>query len=99
MEPMIGKKFMRQESLKAVRNIIISELILAAIWVALGKLLPNGTLTAVVNIVFLLISLSLSISLMKFTQPLFKGSLAGFFSLVTAVLIWIVIFGLLRGLF
>ena len=88
-------KFKRQESNTAIRNGIVFELVLAVIWGLFSRALHYGWLMAVVNIIFLLISLVMANTLAMFLRNRFSG----FVSIVITVTIWVLIFGVFRGLF
>lgn len=80
---------------KGLRNVFIFELVLAGSWIAVGEALSDGTLMAVFNILFLLISVALLFA----TYGFLKFWLSKFSSFILAVIVWLIIFGVLRGLF
>lgn len=92
-EPM--NDFIKSENKKGLRNSIIFMLVLATIWGIIGNLLSSGGLMAFVNVVFLLLSILLAIMFQSVLMVRYSKTV----SLVIAVLAWILIFGLYRGLF
>jgi ABC-type dipeptide/oligopeptide/nickel transport system permease subunit len=88
-------KLKRSESNAAIRNAIIFELILAVIWGFAGRILNDGWLMAAVNIFFLFASVGLSIALISF----FNERMPSILGVIITVLLWILFFGLIRGLF
>lgn len=89
-------KIKRSESNKGIRNVIIFMLVIAIMWGLAGWIINDGsTLMAIVNIAFLLISLSFASTLVFFLRNRFSG----FVSTVISVLVWLLIFGVVRGFF
>jgi hypothetical protein len=87
-------KLMRSENRRALRNIIIGEVVLSAVWGVLGKVIPSGgTLMAVVNITFFLLSTFLGWAMamvLRLRFSLFKSG-------ILAAVVWVLVFGVLRG--
>ncbi len=87
-------KLMRSENRRALRNIIIGEVVLSAVWGVLGRVISSGgTLMVVVNISFLLLSLFLGWAMATVLRPRF----ALFKSGILAAVVWVLVFGVLRG--
>lgn len=86
----------RAEYRRRVRFLVGAEVVLAVIWVILGRMLSYGTLMAVVNIVFLLLSLFLGWAVAFWLS---RYRFSTFISGVVSALIWVLIFGLFRGFF
>ena len=88
------KKLMRSENPKALRNIIIGEVVLSAVWGVLGRVIPSGgTLMAVVNIIFFLLSTFLGWAMAMVLRLRFSL----FISAILAAVVWALVFGVLRG--
>ena len=88
-------KLMRSENNGAIRNVIIFELVIGVVWGLASRALNDGGLMAVVNIFFLIVSLILAGTLISFLRSRFSV----FISSMLSALIWVLIFGVMRGLF
>lgn len=100
MEPLAPddsiNRFLRSEQSKAVRNVIIGEVIVSVVWGLLGRVIPSsGTLMAVVNIAFLALSLLLGWMMAMNLRYRFSSLASG----AIAAVVWVLVFGVLRGLF
>ena len=88
------QKVMRKFHWEGFRNILIEEIILSVIWGFVGQILPEGNLMAVVNIVFLLVSIFLAWAMSETLRGLRVSSLI---SISVSAILWVLIFSVLRG--
>lgn len=89
-------KLMASENRRALRNIVIGEVILSVVWGFLGRVIPSGgTLMVVVNIFFLILSIFLAWAMTTVLRARFSPFISG----VLSALAWVLIFGVLRGFF
>lgn len=89
-------QLIRVQNRKAVRNVVIGETVLSVVWGILGSVIPSGgTLMALVNIAFLLFSLFLGWAMAMALRFRFSPFMSG----ILAAVVWILIFGVLRGFF
>src|SRR5439155_19030084 len=87
-------KLIRFENPRALRNIIIGEVVLSAVWGVLGGVIPSGgTLMAVMNITFFLLSTFLGWAMAMVLRLRFSLFISAFL----AAVVWALVFGVLRG--
>ena len=89
------KRLVRKEFWGGLRSLLIGGLILAVIWGILGWFVPEGWPMLIVNIICLLLSLGFGMTVVSHLRQRLSLWLSGFI----AGLLWVLIFGIIRGLF
>jgi hypothetical protein len=89
------KQYARSEFWKGFRNVMIGGLILTVIWIVLGHFVPLGWPITTVNIICLLLSLGFAWTLIIILRQV----LPWWLSAILSALAWVLLFGLIRGLF
>ena len=91
----VTTKLVRDMFWRSLRNILIGGLILAIIWGILGWFIPEGWPILIVNVICLLLSIGFGWTMtmaLRLVLPLWLSA-------IVSALLWILLFGIIQGLF